>query len=110
MGEAIRYTLNQWESLVVYTRDGDLHPDNNFAERAMRHVVIGRRNWIFAGSDSGGKRAAIIFSLVATCKLHGIDPFAYFRDVLERLPSHPINQIHELLPHNWKAAQAASSD
>ncbi|MCA9448930.1 MAG: IS66 family transposase [Candidatus Omnitrophica bacterium] len=110
MGEAIGYALNQWESLVVYTQDGALHPDNNFAERAMRHVVVGRLNWKFAGSDSGGARAAIIFSLVATCKLHGIDPFAYFRDVLEKLPSHPINQIHELLPHNWKAARAASAD
>ncbi|MCA9445298.1 MAG: IS66 family transposase, partial [Candidatus Omnitrophica bacterium] len=85
MGEAIGYALNQWESLVVYTQDGALHPDNNFAERAMRHVVVGRLNWKFAGSDSGGKRAAIIYSLVATCKLHEIDPFAYFRDVLERL-------------------------
>lgn len=110
MGEAIRYALNQWESLVVYTRDGDLHPDNNFAENAMRPVVLGRKNWLFAGSDSGGKRAAIIFSLVATCKLHDIDPFAYFRDILERLPSHPINQIHDLLPYNWKAARTASGD
>lgn len=110
IGEAIRYALNQWESLIVYTRDGDLHPDNNFAERAMRHVVVGRCNWKFAGSDSGGKRAAIIFSLVATCKLHGIDPFAYFQDVLERLPAHPINQIQDLLPHNWKKAHAASAE
>ena len=110
MGEAIGYALNQWESLLVYTQDGDLHPDNNFSERAMRHVVVGRCTWKFAGSDSGGKSAAIIYSLVATCKIHGIDPFAYFRDVLEHLPSHPINQIQDLLPHNWKAARASSSD
>lgn len=110
MGEAIGYALNQWESLLVYTQDGDLHPDNNFSERAMRHVVVGRNNWKFAGSDAGGKRAAIVYSLVTTCKIHGIDPFAYFRDVLERLPSHPINQIQELLPHNWKTARASSSD
>jgi transposase len=83
---------------------------NNSSERAMRHVVVGRCTWKFAGSDSGGKSAAIIYSLVATCKIHGIDPFAYFRDVLERLPSHPINQIQDLLPHNWKAARASSSD
>lgn len=110
IGEAIGYALNQWESLVVYTQDGDLDPDNNFSERAMRHVVVGRLNWKFAGSDSGGTRAAIIFSLVATCKLHGIDPFAYFRDILERLPSHPINQIQDLLPHNWKTAHASPTD
>ena len=110
IGQAILYALNQWEALVVYTRDGDLDPDNNFSERAMRHVVVGRANWKFAGSDSGGKRAAIIYSLVATCKIHGMDPFAYFRDILERLPSHPINQIHELLPHNWKKAQASSEN
>ncbi|MCA9413974.1 MAG: IS66 family transposase [Candidatus Omnitrophica bacterium] len=109
MGQAIRYTLNQWDSLVRYVEEGDLDIDNNFAERAMRCVVIGRKNWMFAGSDSGGTRAAIIYSLVATCKLHGIDPFEYFRDVLGRLPSHPINHIHELLPHNWKAAHTDSS-
>jgi hypothetical protein len=62
MGEAIGYALNQWESLLVYTQNGDLHPDNNFSERAMRHFVVGRNNWKFAGSDSGGKRAAIVFS------------------------------------------------
>lgn len=110
MGEAIGYALNQWESLVRYVEDGDLDIDNNFAERAMRHVVVGRKNWLFAGSDSGGKRAAIAFCLVATCKLHGIDPFEYLRDILEKLPSHPITRLQELLPHNWKAARAASNE
>lgn len=110
MGEAIRYALNQWKTLVAYIHDGDLDIDNNFAERAMRPVVLGRKNWLFAGSDSGGKRAAIIYSLVATCKLHGIDPFAYFRDVLTRLPAHPLNQIQDLLPHNWKRAHATSEN
>lgn len=110
MGEAIRYALNQWESLVAYIRDGNLDPDNNFAEREMRRVVLGRKNYLFVGSDNGGKSAATIYSLVATCKLHGIDPFAYFRDVLERLPSHPITQLQDFLPHNWKLAQATSSE
>jgi transposase len=67
-------------------------------------------NWLFTGSDSGGKRAAIVYSLVATCKLHDIDLFVYLRDVLKRLPSNPINQIQDLLPHNWKKAHASSSD
>jgi hypothetical protein len=110
IGIAIQYTLNQWVALLRYTQDGDLEIDNNFAEREMRRVVLGRNNYLFCGSDNGGKSAAIIYSLVATCKLHNIDPFAYFRDVLERLPAHPINQLQDLLPKNWKAARELSAD
>ena len=104
IGTAMTYALNQWEALLRYTQDGSLSIDNNAAERAMRMVVLGRNNYLFFGSDNGGKSAAVIYSLVATCKLHGIDPFTYLRNVLERLPAHPIQQLHELLPKNWKAA------
>lgn len=106
---AIRYTLNQWEALLRFTQDGILQIDNNSAEREMRRVVLGRSNYLFVGSDNGGKSAAIIYSLVATCKRHGIDPFAYFRDVLERLPAHPLQQLHELLPKNWKDANESAA-
>jgi transposase len=105
MGDAIRYTLAQWEALVRYLEDGDLPIDNNVSERALRSVVIGRKNWMFAGSDEGGRRAAVIYSLVATCKRHGIDPFEYFRDVLDRISTHPASAIEALFPHNWKAAR-----
>lgn len=110
IGNAMTYALNQWEALLRYTQDGSLSIDNNRAERAMRIPVLGRNNYLFFGSDNGGKSAAIIYSLVATCKLHGVDPFAYFRDVLERLPAHPIQQLHELLPINWNAANQSAAD
>ena len=102
--------LEQKDQLWTFLEVKDMPPYNNFAERAMRRVVIGRRNWMFAGSDSGGARAAIIYSLVATCKLHGIDPFEYFQDVLGRLPSHPLNQIQSLLPLNWKVYHSTTNN
>ena len=102
MGMAIQYTLNQWEALNRYLEDGDLAIDNNAAERALRPIALGRKNWLFAGSDKGGERAAIVYSLIETCKRHGVEPYAYLRDVLDRIPSHPINTLRELLPQNWK--------
>jgi hypothetical protein len=78
--------------------------DNNLSERTLRTVAIGRKNWLFAGSDEGGKRAAIIYSLVASCKLLEIDPFAYLRDVLDRVSTHPNDRIFELTPRGWNAA------
>jgi len=85
MGKAIGYALNQWEALMRYTDDPQLAIDNNISERVLRMVVIGRKNYLFAGSEAGARRAAIIYSLVASCKLHQIDPFAYFADVLKRV-------------------------
>jgi len=102
MGKAITYSFNQWEALNRYTDDPMLEIDNNLSERTLRMVVIGRKNYMFAGSESGAERAAIIYSLVASCKLHGIDPFEYFRDVLKRVGTHPQSRIDELLPCNWK--------
>jgi transposase len=104
MGDAVGYTLSQWTALSRYLDDGDLDIDNNVAERALRPVAIGRKNWLFAGSDAGGHRAAILYSIMATCKRHGVDPFAYLRDVLDRVATHPSSAIAALFPPNWKAA------
>jgi transposase len=102
MGKAIVYALNQWDALIRYTADPMLSIDNNISERALIMVVIGRRNYLFAGSEAGAKRAAIIYSLVASCKLNGHDPFAYFNDVLSRINTWPADKIDDLLPSNWK--------
>jgi len=102
MGKAITYSMNQWDALLRYSEDPILEIDNNLSERVLRMVCIGRKNYLFAGSEAGAKRAANIYSLVASCKLNGIDPFKYFRDVLSRVSSHPAEKIDELLPSNWK--------
>ncbi len=94
--------------MTRYLEDGDLAIDNNASERALRRVVTGRKNWLFCGSDEGGRRAAILYSIVATCKAHGINPWAYLRDVLERIPTHPNRRRAELLPQEWKAARAVA--
>lgn len=100
---AIRYALARWKALTRYVGDGRLEPDNNPVERAIRPIALGRKNWLFAGSDAGGHRAAAVASLVATARLSGLDPEAYLRDVLERTADHPINRIAELLPWNLGA-------
>jgi transposase len=100
--KAVNYTLNQWDALCRYTQDPILEIDNNLAERTLRTVVVGRKNYMFAGSEAGAWRAAIIYSLVASCKLNDLDPFAYFNDVLRRVSTHPANKIDELLPSNWQ--------
>ncbi|KUZ98305.1 transposase [Burkholderia ubonensis] len=100
---AILYALNRWEALTRYCDDGQLEIDNLPVERALRGVAIGRRNYLFAGADSGGERAAAIYSLIGTAKLNGIDPEAYLRHVLARIADHPINRIDDLLP--WHLAQ-----
>jgi transposase len=97
---AVKYALGLWEALVRYTDDGRLEIDNNAAERALRVVALGRKNYLFAGSDAGGERAAAIYSLIGTAKLNGLDPESYLRDVLSRIADHPINRIQELLPWN----------
>ena len=97
---AVRYALGRWEALMRYCDDGQLEIDNNAAERALRAVALGRKNYLFAGSDRGGESAAIIYSLIGTAKLNGIDPESYLRNVLSRIAEHPINQIEELLPWN----------
>jgi transposase len=101
MGQAITYALNQWDALCVYITDGDLAIDNNPAENALRRIALGRKNWLFCGSDRGGRTAAVLFSLIATCDRHGVDPFVYLRDVLTRIAAHPASRLADLLPDRW---------
>lgn len=101
LAQAIRYALSNWPALTRYRDDGRLEIDNNRAENTLRGVALGRKNWLFAGSDAGGARAAAIYGLIETCKLNAVDPFAYLRDVLGRIADHKINRIDELLPWNW---------
>ena len=102
--QAVRYALGRWEALLRYRDDGRLEMDNNAAERALRVVALGRKNYLFAGSDRGGERAASIYSLIGTTKLNEADPEAYLREVLSRIADHPINRIEELLPWNLVAS------
>jgi hypothetical protein len=95
---AVRYALGRWEALLRYLDGGSIEIDNNAAERALRVVALGRKNYLFAGSDVGGERAAAIYSLIGSAKLNGIDPEAYLREVLTRIANHPVNRIDELLP------------
>lgn len=100
---AVRYALSRWDALLRYVDDGRIEIDNNAAERALRTVALGRKNYLFAGSDVGGERAAAIYSLIGSAKLNGLDPEAYLRNVLSRIADHPINRIEILLP--WNVAQ-----
>ena len=101
---AIRYSLSRWRALTRYLDDGRLEMDNNSAERALRVVALGRKNYLFAGSDTGGERAAAIYSLIGSAKLNGIDPEHYLRTVLARIAEHPISRIADLLP--WNLAES----
>ena len=108
LAKAIRYALSRWAALTRYCEDGRIEIDNNAAERALRGVALGRKNYLFAGSDQGGERAAALYSLIETAKLNDLDPMAYLRHVLSVIGTHPINQIDQLLP--WQIALPAVSD
>ena len=101
--KAINYSLNRWDAFTRFLDDGRLCVSNNAAERELRAVALGRRNWTFAGSDEGGRRAAAIYTLIATAKLNDVDPQAWLADMLARLPDHPAKRINELLPWNWRS-------
>jgi transposase len=105
LAEAVGYARNQWAALQVYTTVGFLEIDNNAAERALRAVAIGRKNYLFFGSDVGGETAAVLYTFTQTCRTLGIEPWRYLRDVLERLPSHPPERLANLLPEEWAQTQ-----
>ncbi len=102
LGEAITYALNQWMALNRYTEHGALEIDNNGAERGIKPIVIGRKNWMFIGSEAAAKRTAVLLTLVNTCKAHQVNPFEYLRDVIERVNTHPAKRVEELTPRLWK--------
>jgi len=106
---AIRYALSRWRALTRYTEDGLLEIDNSAAERALRAVALGRKNYLFAGSDCGGERAAAMYSLIGSAKLNGLDPEFYLRTVLSQIADHPISRIEELLPWNLAPSFQAQS-
>lgn len=101
VAEAIRYSTGRWDALCRFAADGRLEMTNNAAERAMRTPVLGRKNWLFAGSDEGGERAAVFYTLLASAKLNDLDPEAWLADIVERIGEHPANRIDQLLPWNW---------
>jgi transposase len=105
--KAINYCLSRWDALTRFLDDGRLCMSNNAAERELRAVAVGRKNWTFVGSDEDGRRAAAIYSLIATAKLNDIDPQAWLADVLARLPDHPAKRIDELLPRKWQPQSVA---
>ena len=108
LGEGLRYMRNQWAALTRFVEDGEVEIHNNAAENALRTVAVGRNNWLFAGSEQGGRRAAILYSIIASCRLAGVDPFKYLEDILLRIATHPMSRIGELTPAQWKTSLAPS--
>jgi hypothetical protein len=107
LAQAIGYVLGRWTALTRYCSDGRIEVDNNAAERALRAVALGRKNFLFAGSDAGGERAAAMYSLIVTAKMNDIDPQAWLADVLARIAGHPAHRLDELLPWNWPSSGTA---
>ena len=101
IGKAIGYSLKRWDKLSLYTTDARLQIDNNLVENAIRPVAIGRKNYLFAGSHNGARRAAMLYSFLGTCKINNVNPFDWLRDILRRIPSHSVNKLDQLLPNNW---------
>jgi hypothetical protein len=101
IGKAIAYSLQRWERLSAYVNDGKLNIDNNPVENSIRPIALGRKNYLFAGSHEAAKRSGMLYSLLGTCKMHGIEPYAWLKDVLRRIADHPVNKVNELLPHRY---------
>ena len=104
---AIDYSLKRWAALTRFLDVGELPIDNNWVENRIRPIALGRQNWLFAGSLRAGKRAAAVMSLIQSAKLNGHEPYAYLKDMLERLPRQPDRRVAELLPHHWRSTVAA---
>ena len=102
MGKATAYCIPRWDKLMNYLKDGSLEIDNNFAENAIRPIALGRKNYLFAGSARGAERAAMFYSFFGTCKKNDVNPFEWLKTVLEIIPHHKVNKLHELLPQNLK--------
>ena len=100
--KALNYSINRWAALTRYLDDGQLPIDNNHIENQIRPIAIGRSNWLFTGSPRAGRRTAAVMSLIQSAKLNGHDPFAYMKDILNRLPTQPMSRIEDLLPHRWQ--------
>ncbi|MCF8236164.1 MAG: transposase, partial [Bacteroidales bacterium] len=98
IGKAIAYTLKLWPRLIRYTQDGRFHIDNNLVENSIRPVALGRKNYLFAGSHDAAQNAAMIYSLLATCKINKVEPFQWLKNTLDTIPDHPANQLDKLLP------------
>lgn len=107
--KAVNYCLNHWNALTRYTEDGRLNIDNGSSERGMRPIGLGRNNWVALGSHFGGELAALFYSFIETCKIHDINSYEYFTDVLDRIQDHPINRLSELLPYHWKKLRPENS-
>jgi hypothetical protein len=108
VAKAMDYMLTRWSSFSRFLSDGRICLSNNAAERAVRSLALGRRNWLFAGSDRGGQRAAMMYSLITTAKMNGIDPQAWLADILARIADHPAHRLGELMPWNWTGRPVAT--
>jgi len=106
LGQAIDYTLKRWEALTRFVDDGKLEIDNNLIENAIRPSALGKRNWLFVGHPEAGERSAVIYSLLGSCRRHGINLFDYLKDLFTRLPAAKITQIREFTPAAWAKAKA----
>ena len=100
------YMLKRWPAFTRFLDDGRICMSNNAAERAIRGIALGKKSWLFVGSDRSGQRAAAMYSIIVTCKLNDVDPHAWLADVLARIANHPAHRIDELLPWNWRPPQA----
>jgi transposase len=109
VAKAMDYLLTRWEAFTRFLNDGRICLTNNAAERALRGIALGRKSWLFAGSDRGGDRAAAMYSLIITAKLNDVDPRAWLADVLARIADHPASRLHELLPWIWREAREAAT-
>jgi transposase len=104
MGKAVSYVLGQWEPQEVYLKESEIEIDNDLVENAIRPTALGKKNWLFFGDADAGERSAIIYSIIESCRRHGVEPYTYLHDVLRRLPSMTNRQIKDIVPKAWAAA------